>query len=317
MTIIMNLYHGRLRLRQHQPPDHPLRRNSSGSWRSLLWRSTTVVVVVAGCFVVGTSLLSQQQQPHDIRHPHRMIQMVHGWTATPTTTNINNIGRKSSTCVPQSIRSSTIPSRTSYIVVGNSRTSVHNDVSVVVQYMVVPRHDSSPETPEEPPSTTEYSTAVADDEHDHVGPAVVETDHMKTTNAVVAVASTTIVNDSVEQPQLQQRLPTVDATEHDSAVMNRLLRPFQMGDMLQTIIGRSILVFVAFGFLLQFFGYSYIVEFNDDDDLANRITSRPATTTSSTEMRPRKSPPQLRIGTMEERQFLEEIRRDMKQQISN
>jgi hypothetical protein len=183
--------------------------------------------------------------------------------------------------------------------------------------MVVPRHDSSPETPEEPPSTTEYSTAVADDEHDHVGPAVVETDHVKTTNAVVAVAvSTTIVNDNVEQQQPepeQQRLPTVDATEHDSAVMNRLLRPFQMGDMLQTIIGRSILVFVAFGFLLQLFGYSYIVEFNDDD----LDRTHPATTTLSTEMRPRKSPPQLRIGTIEERQFLEEIRRDMKQQISN
>jgi hypothetical protein len=170
--------------------------------------------------------------------------------------------------------------------------------------MVVPRHDSSPEAPlEEPPSAT---TAVV----------VVETDHyVKTTNAVVvAVASTTIVNDSVEQQEQQQqeqeqRLPTVDATEHDSAVMNRLLRPFQMGDMLQTIIGRSILVFVAFGFLLQLFGYSYIVEFNDDLD--NR------TNPASTEMRPRKSPPQLRIGTMEERQFLEEIRRDMKQQISN
>lgn len=87
--------------------------------------------------------------------------------------------------------------------------------------------------------------------------------------------------------------------------MNRLMRPFQIGDLLQTIVGRSILVFVAFGFLLQFFGYSYIVEFDTPSTTAEDGTSTAV---------PRTGPPKIRIGTIEERQFLQEIRRDMKHQ---
>jgi hypothetical protein len=100
----------------------------------------------------------------------------------------------------------------------------------------------------------------------------------------------------------------VDVNEHDAAVFNRLLRPYQFGELIQTLIGRMILLFVAFGFLLQFFGYSYIIEYDNTNTNDNDTT----TTTNPIQQQPRKSPPKLRIGTIEERDFLQEIRRDMK-----
>jgi hypothetical protein len=133
-------------------------------------------------------------------------------------------------------------------------------------------------------STEEPSTLVAD------------TDSLPPENATASLLG--------ESPPLVIK----SVEEHDAAVMNRLMRPFQIGDLLQTVMGRSILVFVAFGFLLQLFGYSYIVEFD---------TVSPPTDGSSTAVSgppKRTGPPKFRIGTIEERQFLEEIRRDMKQQ---
>jgi hypothetical protein len=94
--------------------------------------------------------------------------------------------------------------------------------------------------------------------------------------------------------------PPVNVEEHDAAVMQRLLRPWQISDGLQTVLGRSILVVVLLGFVLQYFGYSYIVEFDAPAEAGRGGI-------------PMRTPPKFRIGTLEERQFLEEIRRDMKQ----
>ena len=101
----------------------------------------------------------------------------------------------------------------------------------------------------------------------------------------------------------------VDEYEHDTAVMNRLLRPFQWGELIQTLVGRTIFVVVVFGFILQLFGYSYILEYHDDD-VANDdvVSSSPSSSSRHT------SPPTFRIGTIEERDFLQEIRRDIQQQ---
>jgi hypothetical protein len=109
--------------------------------------------------------------------------------------------------------------------------------------------------------------------------------------------------------EFKVRLPSVDESEHDSAVMNRLLRPYQYGELLQTIVGRSIFVFVVFGFLLQFFGYSYIIEYDKND--VTTITTKGIDGTETTIVQ-RTAPPKFRIGTIEERDFLQEIRREMK-----
>ena len=106
------------------------------------------------------------------------------------------------------------------------------------------------------------------------------------------------------------KVDVVDESEHDAAVMNRLLRPFQYGELLQTIVGRSIFVVVVFGFLLQFFGYSYIIEY-EDDIVTTTTDSNGIVLTSKVK---HTKPPKFRIGTIEERDFLQEIRRDMKQQ---
>ena len=128
--------------------------------------------------------------------------------------------------------------------------------------------------------------------------------------------STTVVLFSQESSDDEDAIPVdteeapptaVSVEEHDAAVMNRLMRPFRIGDLLQTIVGRSILFFVAFGFLLQYFGYSHIVEYDNESTAEGGAVS--------IQGKPRSGPPKLRIGTLEERQFLEEIRRDMKQQI--
>ena len=100
----------------------------------------------------------------------------------------------------------------------------------------------------------------------------------------------------------------VDEYEHDTAVMNRLLRPFQWGELIQTLVGRTIFVVVVFGFILQFFGYSYILEYRNDDDVVNDDV------VSSSSFSRHTSPPTFRIGTIEERDFLQEIRRDIQQQ---
>ena len=111
-------------------------------------------------------------------------------------------------------------------------------------------------------------------------------------------------------PTTAMKVNVVDESEHDAAVMNRLLRPFQYGELLQTIIGRSIFVVVVFGFLLQFFGYSYIIEY-EDDIVTTTTDSNGIVLTSKVK---HTKPPKFRIGTIEERDFLQEIRRDMKQQ---
>ena len=98
----------------------------------------------------------------------------------------------------------------------------------------------------------------------------------------------------------------VDEYEHDTAVMNRLLRPFQWGELIQTLVGRTIFVVVVFGFILQFFGYSYILEYHDDDVANDDVVSSSSSRHTS--------PPTFRIGTIEERDFLQEIRRDIQQQ---
>jgi hypothetical protein len=88
--------------------------------------------------------------------------------------------------------------------------------------------------------------------------------------------------------------------EYDRAVMNRLLRPYQFIDLLQTIGGRIVLFLVAFGFLLQFLGYSYILEYNNNSNNNNNDLSTNRVVQPSWK---------LRIGTIEERDFLREIQR--------
>lgn len=71
--------------------------------------------------------------------------------------------------------------------------------------------------------------------------------------------------------------------QNDQAVMNRLLMPYRMSEALSTAVTQSFIFFIVMGFLLQSLGYAYIV----DDG-------------------------QFRIGTIEDRQFRDEIVRDIK-----
>ena len=145
-------------------------------------------------------------------------------------------------------------------------------------------------------------------------------DNDNATIAVTTLNSNDNSNDNREQqestvaasspPTTAMKVNVVDESEHDAAVMNRLLRPFQYGELLQTIVGRSIFVVVVFGFLLQFFGYSYIIEY-EDDIVTTTTDSNGIVLTSKVK---HTKPPKFRIGTIEERDFLQEIRRDMKQQ---
>ena len=142
---------------------------------------------------------------------------------------------------------------------------------------------------------------------DHNNDDTTTTTTTETTNPDSTTTSSNTIHTVVPKVMVE-----VDESEHDSAVMNRLLRPYQYFDLIQTIVFRSVLLMVTLGFGLQFFGYSYIVEYDNDIVVTTTTTNDQGVVVTTSKVQ-HTQPPKFRIGTMEERDFIQEIRKDMKQ----
>lgn len=108
-------------------------------------------------------------------------------------------------------------------------------------------------------------------------------------------------------------VPVVDVgrrqEENDQAVMDRLLMPSRLGQAFTS----SLWVLVGLGFALNLAGYSILLDTNNNsnsngNDDSNAININDGKNTNGGGI------PSVRIGTMEERRFREEVVRDMRLQ---